>query len=180
VTEWRTTVAVCRAGKGRPGGAKGAKRGLLAEESARLTSGLAVAWGSGPRRMPSPLRPSPAPRTRTVLVVEDAEDTRELFAVTLEDAGYRVLCAESVREALALLRACGAIDAVIADYSLTDGTGAELLHQAANEGYLDLSSTPAVICTAYRYVELPPHVAIVHKPIGPAELVREIDGRVRR
>jgi CheY-like chemotaxis protein len=130
--------------------------------------------------MPSSQPRTPIHRPRTVLIVEDAEDTREFFAVTLADAGYRVLCAESVQEALTLLRAGGDVDVVIADYSLSDGTGAELIHQAANEGHLDLASTPALICTAYRYVELPPHVAIVHKPIGPVELVREVNGRVRR
>jgi CheY-like chemotaxis protein len=31
------------------------------------------------------------PSGRTVLIVDDAEDTRELYAVLLEDAGYRVL-----------------------------------------------------------------------------------------
>ena len=112
--------------------------------------------------------------TGTILIVEDASDTCEYFAVALEDAGYRVLCAASVREALRLLRSGLAVDAVFADYNLGDGTGAELIHQASNEGYLDVRVTPALLCTAYTYVELPPHVAIVHKPIGPSELVREI------
>ena len=111
---------------------------------------------------------------RTVLIVEDARDTREFFAVALEDAGYRVLCADSVRQALELLRAGGRVDVVVADYNLGDGTGAELIHQASNEGHLDVTVTPALICTAYRYVELPPHVAMVHKPIGPNELLVEI------
>ncbi|MGD0529820.1 MAG: response regulator [Polyangiaceae bacterium] len=110
----------------------------------------------------------------TVLVVEDAMDTREVFAVTLEEAGYRVVCADSVREALALLRAGHAIDVVVADYNLGDGTGAELLHQASNEGHIRLSETPALICTAYRYVELPPGVEILHKPVGPNELLRAV------
>jgi CheY-like chemotaxis protein len=109
-----------------------------------------------------------------VLIVEDAVDVREFFAEALADAGYRVLCAESVQEALALLRAGNEVDLVIADYNLGDGTGAELIHQATNEGHLDVKTTPALICTAYQYVELPPHVALVHKPIGSTELVHEI------
>jgi len=116
---------------------------------------------------------SPASQ-QTVLVVEDAWDTREYFATALVDAGYRVLCAESVHEALTLLRAGRSIDVVFADYNLGDGTGAELIHQATNEGHLDLKVTPALICTAYRYVELPPHVALVHKPVAPDELLRAI------
>ncbi len=117
----------------------------------------------------------------TVLVVEDAMDTREVFAVALEEAGYRVVCADSVREALALLRAGHAIDVVVADYNLGDGTGAELLHQASNEGHIRLNETPALICTAYRYVELPPGVEILHKPVGPNELLHAVAsaGRAR-
>lgn len=135
--------------------------------SARLSGGAYLASKS-----------SMQTRRVTVLVVEDAGDTRELFAVALEDAGYRVVCATSVQEALALLRAGLSIDAVIADYSLGDGTGAELLHQASNEGHLDLKETPALICTAYRYVELPPDVGILHKPVGPYELLRAVGDAV--
>lgn len=110
---------------------------------------------------------------KTILVVEDAKDTRDFFVVALEDAGYRVLSAASVNQALRILRTEKAVDAVVADYNLGDGSGAALIHQARNEGLLE-TRTPALICTAYRYVELPPNVAIVHKPIGEAELLRKI------
>jgi len=120
---------------------------------------------------------SPAPSK--VLVVEDARDVRELFARVLEEAGYQVACAESVQEALRVLRAGGAVDVIVADYNLGDGTGAELIHQASNEGYLDVKVTAALICTAYRYVELPPHVSMVHKPIDPRELLLVIARAVR-
>jgi hypothetical protein len=69
-----------------------------------------------------------------------------------------------------LLRGRRRIDLVLADYKLGDGTGSELIHQASNEGHLDARVTPALICTAYRYVELPEHVTLVHKPILPSEL----------
>jgi CheY-like chemotaxis protein len=107
---------------------------------------------------------------RTVLVVEDARDVRELFARILQDGGYRVECADSVREGLRLLRA-GQVDVLVADYNLGDGTGPELIHQASNEGHLDMNVTAALICTAYRYVELPPHVTLLHKPIDPSGLL---------
>ena len=53
---------------------------------------------------------------RTVLVVEDASDVRELFAVVLQEAGYRVECAESVQEALSMLRTGRVVDVMVADY----------------------------------------------------------------
>jgi CheY-like chemotaxis protein len=112
---------------------------------------------------------------RTILVVEDAADVREYFATSLRDAGYRVVDAESVQQALGLLRAGRGVDAILADYNLGDGTGAELIHQAGNEGLFDAARKPAVICTAYRYVELPPHAVMLHKPIDPTELLRAMD-----
>lgn len=125
--------------------------------------------------MASYVHSSAAAAPRTVLVVEDARDVRELFANVLEDAGYRVECAESVRGALRMLRTGLGVDVIIADYNLADGTGAELIHQASNEGYLDVRATATLICTAYRYVELPPHVTIVHKPVDPTELLSVIE-----
>ena len=106
-----------------------------------------------------------------MLVVEDATDVREFFAEVLQDAGYRVECAESVREALGVLRKGRSVDVIFADYNLGDGTGAELIHQASNEGHLDVTVTATLICTAYRYVELPAHVGMVHKPLDAAQLL---------
>ncbi len=117
----------------------------------------------------------PSAQARTILVVEDAVDVREFLAVSLRDGGYQVLDADSVQQALALLRAGKSVDAILADYNLLDGTGAELIHQAGNEGLFEADRQPAVICTAYRYVELPPHVVMLHKPIDPEDLLRAIE-----
>jgi CheY-like chemotaxis protein len=111
----------------------------------------------------------------TLLIVDDSPDARDFFTVVAAEAGYRVLCAESVREALAILRAGTSVDVVIVDYSLEDGTGTELVHQAVNEGRLDPQSTPTLICTAYRYVELPPNVAMLQKPVDPSALLQAIE-----
>jgi len=126
------------------------------------------------RKLSSVVRSISSQTPTTVLVVEDATDVRELFAEVLKEAGYRVECAESVVEALRLLRAGRGVDVIVADYNLGDGTGAELIHQASNEGHLDARVTPTLICTAYRYVELPPHVSMLRKPIAPGELLLAI------
>jgi len=120
------------------------------------------------------VRPMSSP-TRTVLVVEDARDVRELFSVVLQDAGYRVESAESVQEALHVLRKGRGVDVIIADYNLADGTGAELIHQASNEGHLDVRVTATLICTAYRYVELPPHVSMLRKPVDGTQLLLAVE-----
>jgi hypothetical protein len=48
------------------------------------------------------------------------------------------------------------------------------VHQAITEGLLDPRSTPTFICTAYRYVELPPNVTMLHKPVDPSALMQAI------
>jgi DNA-binding NtrC family response regulator len=111
----------------------------------------------------------------TVLVVDDSPDARDFFTVVVAEAGFRVVCAESVRDALGILRSGISVDVVIVDYSLEDGTGTALVHQAVNEGRLDPQETPTLICTAYRYVELPPNVTMLQKPVDPSALLRAIE-----
>ncbi len=113
----------------------------------------------------------------TALVVDDSPDARDFLTVVVAEAGYRVVCAESVRQALSILRA-ETVDVAIFDYNLEDGTGAALVHQAVNEGRLDPLTTRTIICTAYRYVELPPNVTMVQKPIEPEALLRAIQAEV--
>jgi len=109
-----------------------------------------------------------------VLVVDDSPDARDFFTAVFVEAGYRVVCAASVGQALGILRAGRALDVVLVDYILEDGTGAALVHQAINEGRLDPRSTPTCICTAYRYVELPPNVAMPRKPIESSALLQAV------
>lgn len=115
----------------------------------------------------------------TVLVVDDDPDVQAQCDAILRCGGYRVVSAASVAEALDLLRAGRRIDLIIADYKLGDGTGSELIHQASNEGLFDAHVRPALICTAYRYVEPPPNVAIVHKPINGDDLAQWVDEALR-
>lgn len=115
----------------------------------------------------------------TILVVDDDPDVQAHCDAILRRGGYRVLGAASVAEALDLLRAGRSIDLIIADYKLGDGTGSELIHQASNEGLFDVHVRPALICTAYRYVEPPPNVAVVHKPLHDDDLAQRVDEALR-
>jgi CheY-like chemotaxis protein len=108
---------------------------------------------------------------RIILVVEDAADIRDLFATTLRDAGYRVIESEAVGDALAILRGGAPVDALVADYNLGDGTGVELIHQARNERASAPSKLHAILCTAYFYVEIPPGVTMLRKPVDPSALL---------
>jgi len=65
-----------------------------------------------------------------ILVVDDDEDTRELYVTAFEAAGFSARAAASIAEARALIDEARP-DVLIADYSLPDGTGAALLDLCA-------------------------------------------------
>jgi CheY-like chemotaxis protein len=63
-----------------------------------------------------------------VLVVDDAEETRQLVKTMLEYEGAEATVADSVAEALKCV-ARSAPDVLLSDLSLPDGTGYDLLRQ---------------------------------------------------
>ncbi len=73
------------------------------------------------------MAPSKSP---LILVVDDDEDTRDLYVVAFETAGFTVRAAGTVAEALGVL---GQVepDVLVADYSLPDGTGSTLMESCA-------------------------------------------------
>lgn len=73
-----------------------------------------------------------------LLLVEDHVDTANVLARMLRSAGYEVTVAHSVAQALAAMRASastpgGAIEVVVSDLGLPDGTGIELMQQLCAE-----------------------------------------------
>jgi CheY-like chemotaxis protein len=141
--------------------------------------GQGVATAARARRQPmtftaSTIRQAPGV-DRTILIVDDTWETRDVYALVFEDAGYRVLCAASVREALHILRA-GRVDVVLSDYSLGDGTGVDVIERATAERLLE--GTPVLICTSHPHVTVPRGVSVVHKPISPGELLRAVAERL--
>lgn len=69
--------------------------------------------------------PTQVPITLHVLVVDDDPDATELLTLGLEPLGYQVHCAGSCAEARDILSA-HAVDALVADISLPDGSGRDL------------------------------------------------------
>lgn len=61
----------------------------------------------------------------TVLVVDDDEDYATLLGAALTDAGYRTVLARSCEDAVAVLSR-SAIDVLLTDLSLVDGTALDL------------------------------------------------------
>jgi len=80
-----------------------------------------------------------------VLLADDENVVREVLAEQLEEAGYSVLAAASGTEALALLAAGEAVDALVTDLTMPGMGGLEVI-RAAQERHPGL---PAVLLTGY-------------------------------
>ena len=87
---------------------------------------------------------SPDTAAKTVLVVDDEETIRTLYAEELEEEGYRVVTAGSAREGLDQIRV-DPIDLIVLDIRMPDMDGLEFLGHARQ---IDMK-IPIVICTAY-------------------------------
>jgi DNA-binding response OmpR family regulator len=66
---------------------------------------------------------------KTLLVVEDEADLRELEVQILGGSGFRVLQAGCVAEALRVAAATAPLDLLLTDLSLPDGNGIDLAHR---------------------------------------------------
>jgi PAS domain S-box-containing protein len=148
-------------------------------QGATFTIHLPIAEGAHqPRSAAVPLlEPAPGARLhgRTILVVEDHADARELIAAVLESAGARVLVASSAEDAIEQSRQVRP-DVLVTDLGLPGEDGYGLLgrFQALH------SNVPAIALTAYarasdreRALARGFHRYLI-KPIEPNELVEQI------
>ena len=110
------------------------------------------------------------PRGTVVLLVEDDEDTRDLLGEVLEGFGCSVRGVETVATARAGIAAMKP-DVLVADYSLPDGTGADILQ--------GLSSSRPRLCILLTGFD-PDRVAssgfdvVLRKPVGADAVIAEI------
>ena len=88
---------------------------------------------------------------KTILLVEDEFDTRELLGRALERAGYAAITAANAAEALTAAQAASSIDAVVTDVVLGADSlaGLELMTALRRAGV----RAPVVIITAFADVE---------------------------
>lgn len=82
---------------------------------------------------------------KTILVVDDEKDIRELYRNELEERGYRVLTAGDGQEALKVLKRQADIRLVITDLKHPEPDGRELLQQIKREW----PKLPVIINTAF-------------------------------
>ena len=84
----------------------------------------------------------------TLLVVDDERHIRRVLQLSLGDAGYRVLEADSFAAAVRLLEA-ERVDLLLTDLQLPDRSGLELLHQVRSTR----PDLPVILITAFGTVE---------------------------
>jgi DNA-binding response OmpR family regulator len=112
---------------------------------------------------------------KTLLVVEDDGDLREIEAQILADSGYRVLPAGDMAEALRVAASSPPIHLLLTDFSLPDGDGFELAHR-----FRVLHPQAPIILASGSVTELESraagleHFAMLAKPFTFCELERMI------
>jgi|ERR1017187_5066127 two-component system cell cycle response regulator DivK len=110
-----------------------------------------------------------------ILVVDDGEDLREMFAYYLARKGFRVSMARDGREGLE--KAFGLMpDLVLLDLWLPEISGLEVLHKLKSNA--STTHNPVVVLTGYTMA--PPRVCdgFLTKPFQLAELDAEITHRL--
>lgn len=117
--------------------------------------------------------PSPVPPV--VLVIDDDASMRAAVRRFLEREGYAVTESTSGREALARLREGAAVQLVVTDLKMKDGSGGWLLAQLGYEFPALLPRTLVVSGdadgAAAAHVVARWHCPILPKPFGAAELI---------
>ena len=106
-----------------------------------------------------------------VLLVDDDADIRDLLAVVLEQDGCAITQAGDVATALRLLRA-GGFKLLITDYELPDGSGGQLLGQAARERLLQ--DCAVLVVTGYPDPEDVGAAPVIAKPFDPDALRKQV------
>lgn len=135
----------------------------------------------GPAESRVPHGPAIAPEllsgSETILLAEDEEQLRKLYATLLSRLGYRVLETTTAEEALAIgIEHLRAIDLVISDVVMPGISGPELAHRL-QELRPDL---PVMLISGYTAEVLKPHDlnhpgrTFLQKPFEPIDLARRV------
>jgi CheY-like chemotaxis protein len=111
---------------------------------------------------------------KTILIVDDEEENRRIYAEILSDLGYRTIEEADGETALAVVREGIPIDLVIADYRMPRMNGLQFIETLRNI----LPSVPMIMVTAFANVESYLQsfslgvFEYMNKPFSKAEFVR--------
>ena len=90
--------------------------------------------------------PTPGDSKRTILIVDDFDDTRLMLRTWLEKKGYRVLEAENGKKAV-IAAESGGIDLIIMDMEMPELDGLSATRKIRE--FTDSKTTPIVAVSAY-------------------------------
>ena len=107
----------------------------------------------------------------TVLVVDDHEDTADLFADILEYRGAIVHRATSLLDALGHLDH-NSIQVIVTDLAMPAGSGWDLLeHVRQRRGFIPVVAVTAQVAPGGPWLISRGFAAVLYKPVDPGELV---------
>jgi DNA-binding response OmpR family regulator len=119
-----------------------------------------------------------------VLVVEDDADARELICAILEGAGAKVLCTQSVAEAMDGIYHSFDPDIVLTDFSMPNADGLDLIREFRKAPSTRAVAVPILVLSAHsedhwraRALEAGASDLLV-KPFQPAHLIASIAAAV--
>ena len=116
-------------------------------------------------------------REKTILIVEDEEDIRELVAITLEDSQYRLLTAIDGEAGLHAIQDQQP-DLVILDWVMPRLTGLEVLRKLRENSIT--AGIPVVFLTSQLAIDHQEEVqnlgifSYLHKPFSPLKLIQTV------
>lgn len=110
---------------------------------------------------------------REILLVEDDDDIRELFAELLREAGYKVFEAENGLVALEYLEQSDAPCLVLLDIMLPVMTGPELLRALHQRNRL-ASLAVVALSAGGSASDVPEANKFLRKPVDPEQLLRVV------
>jgi two-component system CheB/CheR fusion protein len=120
-----------------------------------------------------------------VLVVDDHDDTRDLFSAALHAYGAKALTARSARDALAIIKTVR-VNAMVSDLAMPGEDGLWLVKQLRRLKHEEGGSIPTIAVTAHRDRYAAERVmalgfeAFLTKPVDPFDLARTVASLVGR
>lgn len=113
-----------------------------------------------------------------VLLVDDDEMVREVLMASLEDAGFRILEAETAMTALELLDEGAEVDALLTDFSMPGMDGLDLIREV----HARKPDLPAILLTGHVgevatqvvHRQRSDRFTLLQKPMKPAQIVERL------
>jgi DNA-binding NtrC family response regulator len=119
-------------------------------------------------------RTTAQPTPKTLLVVDDDSDVRDVLEEVLQDAGYAVVCAEHGQEALAYLRTRAKPDAILLDLFMPVMSGWDFARHL--QKFPALAAIPLVVITCSEPYWGYPGPLVLRKPLDLEQLMSTIRG----